>query len=282
MWKWFCSFAIIAGAIISVAYEQHYAREKYQAQSQADCIALSISIEEKHSCTKEAQSRKDYTPWWNALVTWPDGITTWAIIATGFVIAWQSSETRRAAKATERSVELAATANSQWIRLKLLDMYSEAERNAPDPPREIVLKCRWIILNPSSQPLTLHWVKVGIARDEAWHVCEFDFEKVIAPGEEDKIVIVPIHLGEEETAEYLRSGVEYSASFGVRFTGVNGRLSYQGWGDLFFFRKGKAVWNASLGKGPQREYDETFENEGLLVDSKLKVYERPKTKKNPN
>jgi hypothetical protein len=149
-------------------------------------------------------------------------------LGTGIVIGWQSFETRKAAEATRKSVELNASANTQWIRLKLLDMYSEAERNAPRPPPEITLNCRWIILNPSSQPLTLHWVKVGVARDDAWHVCEFDFEEVIAPGEDDKIAIVPIHLGREETAEYLERGVEYSISFGARFTGVNGKPSYQG------------------------------------------------------
>src|ERR1039457_2518277 len=111
MWKWCCSFMIVAIAIVSVAYEQHHAREKYQANSQADCVALSVSVEEKHSCAKDAQSRKDYTPWWFVLVTWPDGITTWAIIATGFAIAWQSDETRRAAKATEKSVDLSAASN---------------------------------------------------------------------------------------------------------------------------------------------------------------------------
>jgi len=98
MRKWLCCFAIVASAIVSVAYEQHYAREKYQAKSQADCILLSVSVEEKHSCAKDTQSRKDYAPWWYVLVAWPEGITTWAIIATGFVIAWQSNETRKAAK----------------------------------------------------------------------------------------------------------------------------------------------------------------------------------------
>ena len=107
MWKWFCSFALIASAIVPMAYEQHHAREKYQIKSQADCVVLAVSIEEKHSCAKEAQSRKDYAPWWYVLVTWPEGITTWAIIATGCVIAWQSNETRRAAKATQEQAKIA-------------------------------------------------------------------------------------------------------------------------------------------------------------------------------
>ena len=106
MLKWLCGFAIVASAIVSVAYEQHYTREKYQAQSQADCVALSISVEEKNSCAKEAQGRKDYAPWWNVLMTWPDGITTWAIIATGFMLAWQSSATHKSAKAAFSQIQV--------------------------------------------------------------------------------------------------------------------------------------------------------------------------------
>jgi hypothetical protein len=104
MWKWLCFFVIVASAIVSVAYEQHSAREKYQVRAKADCVALAITVEEKHNCVKESQSHKDYAPWWYVLGTWPQGITTWAIIATLFAIAWQSNETRRAAKATEDAV----------------------------------------------------------------------------------------------------------------------------------------------------------------------------------
>ena len=101
MMKWLATFGVVLGVIVSVAYDQHHTRQKYQAQAQADCIALAISVEEKHSCEKEAQSRKDYSPWWYMLVAWPEGITTWAVIATGFAITYQSVETAKAAKATE-------------------------------------------------------------------------------------------------------------------------------------------------------------------------------------
>lgn len=120
MRKWLCGLGIIAVAIISVAYEQHYAREKYQAQSEKDCVALAITPEEKHSCTKETQSHKDYAAWWYVLVAWPDGITTWAIIATGFVIAWQSSETRRSAKASEKATEISERALIAQFRPKVI------------------------------------------------------------------------------------------------------------------------------------------------------------------
>lgn len=206
-------------------------------------------------------------------IKWPEGIEVLAIILTLGAIVWQSDETRKAAKATEKSVDLSAAANSQWVKLKLLDMYSEVEKGEPDPPSSITLRCRLAILNPSVQPLTLHRVKVDIARDDAWDSCEFDFDEVVPPGEDGEIAIVPIHLGAEETAEYLKSGVEYSIAIHALFTGVNGRQSSQSWGDLIYFRKGQVEWNASIGKGPQRKYKEDFEGGGTIVPSGKKVYE---------
>ena|ERR1035437_9997534 len=117
-WKWTFFFVFIASAIVAVAYKQHYAREKYHAQGEADCIELSVSPEEKHACAKEAQSRKDYLPWWNVLVAWPEGITTWAILGTGFVIAWQSNETRKAAKAALLNAQAFINAERPWILVK--------------------------------------------------------------------------------------------------------------------------------------------------------------------
>ena len=119
MRKWLAVFGIVTLAIVSVAYEQHYARERYQAQSENDCVSLAVSTEEQHACAKEAQSRKDYAPWWYILVAWPDGITTWAIIATGFVIAWQSNETRKATDATKDQVKLTRETLVQTHRPKI-------------------------------------------------------------------------------------------------------------------------------------------------------------------
>ena len=127
MWEWSCTFAVIASAIVAMAYEQHYAREEYQAKSQTDCVALAVSIEEKHTCAKDAQSRKDYAPWWYILEAWPEGITTWAIIGTGFVIAWQSSETRKAAKATEVASEAAAKSTAAFINKERSRLFIRTE-----------------------------------------------------------------------------------------------------------------------------------------------------------
>jgi len=83
--------------MIFVARGQHAAREKYEAARTKDCVALAISPEEKRACDKDAQSRKDYSHWWDTLVAWPDGITTWALLATLIGIIWQARATAETA-----------------------------------------------------------------------------------------------------------------------------------------------------------------------------------------
>lgn len=114
-WKWPLFFVAVALAIIAVAREQHYAREKYEAQKQADCIELSISPTEKHDCAKDAQSRKDYAPWGYVLMAWPEGITTWAIIVTFVFIGWQADETRKAAEAALLNAQAVINAERPWM-----------------------------------------------------------------------------------------------------------------------------------------------------------------------
>jgi hypothetical protein len=130
MRKWLFCAGIIAVAIVFVAYEQHYTREKYDAESEKACIQLAISVEEKHACEKEAQNRKDYAPWWYALMTWPEGITTWAIIGTGLVIAWQSSETRKSARAALLAAEYTVNLERPYLYVEM--EYGESHPSDPE------------------------------------------------------------------------------------------------------------------------------------------------------
>jgi hypothetical protein len=122
MWRWLVGIALVLIAVISVAYGEHYGSEKNEAARQKDCIALSVSPEEKHTCEKETQSRKDYSPWWNVLLAWPVGIQNWAIIATGFVIAWQAVETRKAAEASITEMHLNTNKERAKIKVQPLSM----------------------------------------------------------------------------------------------------------------------------------------------------------------
>lgn len=282
MLKRLAIFAFAALAAVSVAGQpDKTANRKDQPTTQGQPSVLSLNGHDKQDASQTNQAKPNgNTPAWNAAVegakVWWRDPNWWLVIVagiTGAFICWQSWETHKSAEATRKSVALSADANSQWMRLKLLNMYSEVEPGESDPPSTITLKCRWAILNLSTQPLTLHAVKVAVARDDAWHVCEFDFGDVVPPGEDGQIVIVPIPLSAKETAEYFGAGVEFSIAVHAIFSGVNGRRSHQDWGDLFYFFKGQVEWNAALGKGPQREYDERYESSGTMVPSEGSLYE---------
>jgi hypothetical protein len=93
-------------AVFFVASQQHHASEKYKAHHEEYCAAVEHTAEQNKACEEEGASARDYLPWGYILVSWPEGITTWAIIFTGFAIVWQSWETRRAAEVARNGVIL--------------------------------------------------------------------------------------------------------------------------------------------------------------------------------
>jgi hypothetical protein len=114
-WRWIVGAAIGFGTIFFVTYKQHSAAEKYKHHREEYCAALVATAEQKKACIEERTTARDYLPWRYELIAWPEGITTWAIIATGFVIGWQSWETRKAAKAVEDQTREVALQNSNLI-----------------------------------------------------------------------------------------------------------------------------------------------------------------------
>jgi hypothetical protein len=98
--------AIVFAAIFFVVYQQHNAAKKYTRHRAEYCASLRATAEQKKACVEEGASAHDYLPWGYDLITWPEGITTWAVLATGFIIGWQSWETRKSANASEKSIIL--------------------------------------------------------------------------------------------------------------------------------------------------------------------------------
>jgi len=101
---WLLAAIALVGAIAFMAYKQHDATIEYKRECQTKSATVAATAAKQGiASTEECKDPKDYMPWWYVLMAWPDGITVWAIIATGFVIAWQSYETRKSAEATKAS-----------------------------------------------------------------------------------------------------------------------------------------------------------------------------------
>lgn len=128
-WHWILLAIAVLGTAHIVAYKQHNAAAKYQAHRARYSASLVGSTEQQKACLEEKDDANSELPWWAVLYTWPEGFTTWAIIGTGFVIAWQSSETRKAAKATEAQAEISREALVSQFRPKIA-----VRRVRLDPP----------------------------------------------------------------------------------------------------------------------------------------------------
>lgn len=114
--------AIAVGAITFTAYREHKASDKYKVACQNYISRVTAGSVNQRTSTEECQDPKEYMPWWYALIAWPDGITTWALLATLAAIIWQAVETRRAANATAEAANAAygsvTYAQIQWKAMK--------------------------------------------------------------------------------------------------------------------------------------------------------------------
>lgn len=130
--KWTIGLVGCVAIVLFVAKQQHHAAEQYKNHRAEYCSTFFRTPEQQKACVEERTNAGDYLPWWYELVRWPGGITTWAIILTGFAITWQSSETRKAASASAESARIAQN-TSDVLRSKEKPRISVA-LDTPTPP----------------------------------------------------------------------------------------------------------------------------------------------------
>jgi hypothetical protein len=119
VFKWLAGAALVSGAIVLLTYKEHQSRIKYQRTCQEHSAAVvAPSSEQNISSADECQDPKSYMPWWYVLLAWPEGITTWAVLATGFAIAWQSYETRRSVQAARTQAAHMIVSERAWLIIR--------------------------------------------------------------------------------------------------------------------------------------------------------------------
>jgi hypothetical protein len=74
------------------------AQERKDAQQAGQTPSLYINC----NCTEQKNDGEDKPKGWHKLVTWPNGIATWALIFTLLAIIWQAWETRQAVTSSRR------------------------------------------------------------------------------------------------------------------------------------------------------------------------------------
>src|SRR5271166_4005978 len=106
--------AVILAPIFVTAQNQPSGAQKGQDAQQSNPSAP-ISVD--CNCATQTEGGKNNPQGWHKLVTWPEGIATWALMFTLGAIIWQSCETRRAAGAANKSIHLQEVALRQWVNI---------------------------------------------------------------------------------------------------------------------------------------------------------------------
>lgn len=109
--------AILAGLIAAILGMSHYAEIRtYEHRDNAKQVnpTPAVTPDKAAEGSHEAYKAKN-PPGWIETFTWPDGVTGWALLLTLLVIAWQSVETRDAARAGLLSAQAMINAERPWI-----------------------------------------------------------------------------------------------------------------------------------------------------------------------
>jgi hypothetical protein len=202
---------VVVAAIFFVAYQQHNAAEKYKCHRAEYCASLLATAEQKKACIEEGANAHDYLPWGYELFGWPEGITTWAIIATGFVIGWQAWETRRAAEASEKSFEalkrqtdIQKASMSQWVDASFVAIRTTKITTIPNSNEiETASIClTGEIRNRTPLPLTINRIKVTISRSGIWETFTInELDEWVAPSSDSGYRFdVTFDLTQDETS----------------------------------------------------------------------------------
>ncbi len=135
---------LIAGAVTAVTYKDQQIRVKYKRECQEHMAEVAADGGDPLSSADDCKNPEDYMPWWDVLVAWPEGITTWAILLTLGAISWQAFEARKATAVAQDAVNAAygslAYAEAQFElmkekerpRLNLRPAEWKIERNGQD------------------------------------------------------------------------------------------------------------------------------------------------------
>jgi hypothetical protein len=102
--KYLAIFALFLGLAIYIACQDERAQESAQKAAHPNTGAAAAKADEHHP-QENVYDTERHTPSWYGFFRWPNGTTAWAIILTLLVIAQQTKETARAAKAAQDSAK---------------------------------------------------------------------------------------------------------------------------------------------------------------------------------
>ena len=223
-------------AIVMVVAKQHYATSNYEHDRRVWCDSGAPTAEQKASCPDEGPQRKEYLPWWYVLVTWPEGIQTWAIIATGAVVAWQSFESRRAASASMKQARLQEAGMRQWVEL---DGWSSSEQF----PGGVFIKVDFSVSNPTNFLITLQHGAFSIQSDPPVHSTFIYRPAPLAP-QKPLSTAIAFPVTPEKMQNFMNGTIGVSINGSIQFESALGMTFSQNFEGVLSCRLGSSIMEA--------------------------------------
>jgi len=185
MWKYLVMFAVVFGLAVYVArQDERAAQQATRKATQLNKDAVSAKTNEEHPQENVGDTERQ-TPSWYGFFRWPNGTTTWAIILTLLAIAEQTSQTAKAAKATEFAAKAAdmnakafISSERAWILVKMMptfprrksdDGYDFTWENGTPLTQQDILGMKHLV------PETVGYIAKNYGRTPGWvtsHWCD--------------------------------------------------------------------------------------------------------------
>lgn len=106
MLKYSLGFFLVFGLAVYVAIQDDHAALQSTQEAQLSSKGDISAVPDANHPQQNVPDSERNTPSWYGFFRWPNGTTTWAILLTLLVIAEQTKQTARAAKATQDSIPL--------------------------------------------------------------------------------------------------------------------------------------------------------------------------------
>lgn len=246
---------MILGCSVYVSREDQKTRDRYQQK--CDQLNASVVPPARHyeDCDKGADAAARHLPRWYRVFSWPEGITTWAILLTLLVIADQTAQTRRAADATKdaaqaalKQAEIQIAGLRQWLDVRVTTSRCQKAYvlGGVDYLAEHI-EVYFRATNQTSYPLTIQEISVKISRERRdgprWEPYMRKEEVILPPRTDDTAIVgqqnigdhdffVPLDLDVGMAAQYRAHTLMLSISGQVSFKPVIGEVEKQWFGYL--------------------------------------------------
>jgi len=154
-WKYPIAVAIILMGAVYVSRQEQCASDQYEkkcTQLNGGTVSPSTIYED---CEKGADNATRHLPSWYRVFSWPDGITTWAILLTLLVVTEQTRVIRRQALSMRRQTK------QLTIAAKAARKSATAQMNADRA---------WVLVGEVINPPLLHESVDKYAPGVVWHI----------------------------------------------------------------------------------------------------------------